>query len=523
MRRAVDALARCRTVISKLHDDCLHVAQANAELMTETRNCYLQLCGMVRPSTKSATELQTATTTTQELFRLLVSDVNRLMIQRSKMAEQEQHGRTSAMRVLRKLRDWIVDRCTVLNTLHSSAPSAPLGNSRFLQRRGRLQTQPIAQPQGNYVATYKSLPDNLSTSDDISISDDNHAKTIQKPMLLDVIPSSQPPSDAIHQDFFQGSLFQDHNALVPIAPVASSTPQPCQNNAETSRPLGFNIQPISSVVEGVHQLESQLREYIHLEIILTDRFRQELRRRQQQKKSLGLSSRGISDAQNTLARMVSGSKSNQGEELAFLRSQLDQISTEYGECCQYVDKAVESLTQIEDVESFLKQAQDREQAYRKNRINNGDKQDLSNLKFKTGRKESKAQRREQEAYDALVELFRRGGKKNEKLDRNSIFPKSKDFSPRTKRNSLDNRAPTDSFLTRLKLLVANYEIVRLRMLTLEDRFRREAARRERDTKGLLQGRDEEIFRLQTLLREAEAEKDKYCRLYENTKIATRKR
>ena len=481
---------------------------------------------MVRPSTKSASEIPTAATTTQELFRLLVSDVNRLMVQRSKVAEHEQQGRNSAMRVLRKLRDWIVDRCTVLNTLHSSAPSAPLGNSRFLQRRGRLQTQPITQPERNYLTTYKSLPDNLSTSDDISINNDTHGKKIDNPMLLDVIPSPQSPSCVMHPGNFHGSSFQDHNALVPIAPVASSTPQPGTINRElsASRLPRFNIQPISSVVEGVHQLESQLREYIHLEILLTDRFRQELRRRQQQKKSLGLSSKGIADAQSTLIRLATGSKGNQNGDLACLRSQLDQISVEYSECCQYVDKAVGSLTQIEDVENFLKKVQDREQDYRKNKLSHDDKKDSSNLKIKISRRESKSLKREQDAYDALVELFRRGGKAKEKQDRNNLVLKAlHGSSPRAKVGACDTQAPTGNFLTRLKLLVANYEIVRLRMLTLEDRSRREAARRERDTKSLLQGRDDEIFRLQTLLREAEAEKDKYCRLYENTKIGTRKR
>ena len=484
---------------------------------------------MVRPSTKSATELQTATTTTQELFRLLVSDVNRLMVQRSKMAEREQQGRTSAMRVLRKLRDWIVDRCTVLNTLHSSAPSAPLGNSRFLQRRGRLQIQPITHSEGNYIATYKSLPDYLSASDDIGISDDNHSKKIEKAMLLDIVPSPQSPSEAAHPDYFHGSLFQAHNALMPLAPVASSTPQPDPHNAVVNnRGLpGFNIQPISSVVEGVHQLESQLREYIHLEILLTDRFRQELRRRQQQKKSQGLSSRGISDAQITLNRMATLPKANQGEELALLHSQLDQIAVEYSECCQYVDKAVGSLTQIEDVENFLKKLQDREQIYRKNKLNNDDKKELHIQKVKTSRKESKALNREQDAYDALVELFRKGTKGKEKQERSSLVSKTNHgnqySSSGSKPASSDSRVQPDNFLTRLKLLVANYEIVRLRMLTLEDRFRREVARRDRESKTLLQGRDEEIFRLQTLLREAEAEKDKYCKLYENTKIGTRKR
>ncbi|GFN80121.1 hypothetical protein PoB_000662700 [Plakobranchus ocellatus] len=516
MRRAVDTLARCKTIIAKLHGDCLHVAQTNAELMTETRNCYLQLCGMVRPSTKCADEIQTATRTTQELFRLLVSDVNRLMMQRSKMAEREQYGRTSAMRILRKLRDWIVDRCTVLSTLHSSAPSAPLGNSRFLQRRGRLHKQPVEHAEGKYLATYKYPSDHLLASEDNSTSDVNSGKKIEGAILLGILSQSQSPNEPV-----DGSFLQDRNALIALPPVASSTPQPLSRpdyrNPEASavQSVVLNIQPISSVVEGVHQLEGQLREYIHLEILLTDRFRQEMRRRQQQKKAEGLSSRGIAEAQNTISRLAVRYKGDERDDLSLLRSQLDQISMEYSDCCSYVNKAVESMVQIEDVENFLKKVQDREQAYRKNKIDHDEKKDANFTKSKVNSKESKALKREQAAYNALIELVRDGKKTKERQEKKYKINAS---TPREKATPRHADASSEDFLTRLKLLVANYEIVRLRMLTLEDRFRREVARRERETKVLLQGRDEEIFRLQTLLRESEAEKEKYCRLYENTKI-----
>ena len=49
---------------------------------------------------------------------------------------------------------------------------------------------------------------------------------------------------------------------------------------------------ISTVLEGLHLLEQQVRQYVHMEILLTDKFRAEMRYRHLRKKSHGYTPRG---------------------------------------------------------------------------------------------------------------------------------------------------------------------------------------------------------------------------------------
>ena len=92
-------------------------------------------------------------------------------------------------------------------------------------------------------------------------------------------------------------------------------------------------------------------------------------------------------------------------------------------------------------------------------------------------------------------------------------------------NHRDQDVPADdSLLSQLKLLVANYEMVKLRLNRLEDRYRREYDHKRRAFEATLRNKEDEVAQLQIRLKEVEAEKEKYRGLYDKMKVAySRKR
>lgn len=81
----------------------------------------------------------------------------------------------------------------------------------------------------------------------------------------------------------------------------------------------------------------------------------------------------------------------------------------------------------------------------------------------------------------------------------------------------------ESLLSQLKLLVANYEMVKLKLNRLEDRYRREYDTKRRAFDTTLRDREDEVASLQIRLKEVEAEKEKYRSLYDKMKITFAKK
>ena len=84
-------------------------------------------------------------------------------------------------------------------------------------------------------------------------------------------------------------------------------------------------------------------------------------------------------------------------------------------------------------------------------------------------------------------------------------------------------AADDSLLSQLKQLVGNYEMVKQKLGRLEDRYRLEYERKRRAFDATVKDKEDEIRGLQIRLKEVEAEKEKYRRLYEKMKVTFSKK
>ena len=503
---------------------------------------HLQLSTMIHPNSKTADWPQKGPALSQDLFRVLVYDVRQLLARKSEAAEREQEGRTAVMRTLRQLRDWVTDRSTVLSTLHAS--SSPLGNPRFGASR-----QSFPARKGYFSKANNSGLSPVASVHDVSASSNKHAASEE---------NQNPVNTALCIQPIDGNTPQSTNRSVVIAvntsptgydktadgdghavpfrrddrlcqPFATSTPKPSDHRRGMVSLIPSDeaqgqaqVQAISSVLDGVNVLDRQLREYIHFEILLTDKFRHEMRMKQVQKKSLGFTSKGIAEAQNAMKKLTSNN--NDVETLAQLQGQMDRIYQDYKQCSSYMDRAAASMSHITDVEAFLKILHDREKMYANEKSTDKDGR-KENGKVKKGDKHIS----KQDTFDALMDILRCSGpltkkqqRKGNSIEKNHISRNVQLPIINAKRDFQDvvSDNPSQDLVTKMKILVANYEVVRLKLFTLEDRLRREISRTERKAESLIKSRDDEIFRLQTHLRETDAEKDKYKRLYDNTKIAT---
>ncbi|KAK7474292.1 hypothetical protein BaRGS_00034484 [Batillaria attramentaria] len=242
LKRATAQFERCRAVIDKLHKDCQDLATANGEMVVQIRNCYSRVKRMLRPNQAASTSGPGGTDipkNTQAMFQSLIDDVERLMNRKSKALQQESEGRTNAMRLLRHLRDWIEERSSILNTLHQSTGSSSPRVNRLPLLSSRRGT---AMSNGGL----HTPPQRLS-------SIGHHTPSPPRSR------SRATPDEGGGGPY--GEL-QDHSEL----------PEHVEPHA------------ISTVLEGLHLLEQQVREYVHMEILLTDKYRSELRYRHLRKK-----------------------------------------------------------------------------------------------------------------------------------------------------------------------------------------------------------------------------------------------
>nr|KAG5690026.1 hypothetical protein BaRGS_013376 [Batillaria attramentaria] len=307
--------------------------------------------------------------------------------------------------------------------------------------------------------------------------------------------------------------------------------------------LPEHVEPhaISTVLEGLHLLEQQVREYVHMEILLTDKYRSELRYRHLRKKSQGYTPRGLDDARRTLDRLESapppftnstpnntltsrdpgGTGLVDKAQVARLRSTLDAICEEYNACVAYMNRATNSLSRLVDLDGFLAQTEDSHQGHKKRKTE----------------KDKKGRHLESDAADKGGSVFgffkkkadTKPSSKHPEINLPVILPPVKNHhhhqgKSRDGRSGGGGDLHDESLLSQLKLLVANFEVVKMRLNSLEDKYRREYDHKRRSFEAKLQQKEEEIAQLQIRFKEAEAEKDKYRTLYDKVKISyTKKR
>lgn len=257
------------------------------------------------------------------------------------------------------------------------------------------------------------------------------------------------------------------------------------NNIRRAAPP-TNDNAIMSILDSLQLLERELQEYMHLEIMMTDKYRSELRRKQLTKKVHGFSSQGMSEAMGLLNKLEKDPAAIK-QSIEILQSVIKETDREYGECVFFLNK-VEPRHASPDSQNT-------------NSVASG------NSSPHTVKKTHRQTRDWPKNFNTRSQL---GGKKARSIENNID---SIGMSEKTEPNQL---------LSKLKTFIATYEELKSEDQSLGHKYRAEMSRKKRDADVALQKRDDQILKLQTQLKEAEAEKEKYKKLYNDTKIGHQK-
>lgn len=243
-----------------------------------------------------------------------------------------------------------------------------------------------------------------------------------------------------------------------------------------SPPLNDNA--ILSVLDSLQLLEKELLEYVHQEITLSDKFRAEMRRKHLQKKLHGFNVQGISEIEKALQNLENNPLSVQ-DNIAAMKSCIREINREYGECVNYLSRVEPEFcsTNNESVNSSPKAAR---RAIPRNWPGN--------------------------------------------------FKRTANFGGTLMTRSLDTslnaigreRTEPNQLLDRIKSLATKHEELKNEDLNLSSKYRIEISKKKRDMDIVLQKKEDQILKLQTEIKEITAEKDKYRKLYNDTKIGYQK-
>ena len=245
-----------------------------------------------------------------------------------------------------------------------------------------------------------------------------------------------------------------------------------------------NDNAIMSILDSLQLLEQELQEYMHLEIMMTDKYRSEIRRKQLAKKVHGFSAQGMAEAMEILNKLEKDPATvNQNIEL--LQSVIKETNREYGECVSYLNKVEPRQGASPDSSAVS-----------------------STSSPQTARKLYKHTREWPRNFNTKAQL---GGKRAGSLENNinTVGTSSEKMEP-------------NQLLNKLKAFVAIYEELKSEDQNLSQKYRAEITRKKRDMDIALQKKDDQILRLQTQLKEADAEKEKYKKLYNDTKIGHQK-
>ncbi|XP_045159329.2 uncharacterized protein LOC123524867 [Mercenaria mercenaria] len=237
-----------------------------------------------------------------------------------------------------------------------------------------------------------------------------------------------------------------------------------------------NDNAILSILDSLQLFEKELQEYVHQEIILSDKFRTEMRKKHLQKKLHGFNIQGMTEIENALHNLEKNPESFQ-DNIAAIKCSVREINREYGECVSYLNK-VDPNSDSASSES-------------------------SSSSPKPARRDNKATARNWPGNFKRTANF--GGNLTRSLD-NNLHVAGRE---RTEPNQL---------LNRIKSLATKHEELKSEDLNLSSKYRTEISKRKRDMDIVLQKKDDQIMRLQTDIKEVTAEKDKYKKLYNDTKI-----
>ena len=240
-----------------------------------------------------------------------------------------------------------------------------------------------------------------------------------------------------------------------------------------------NDNAIMSILESLQLLEKELQEYVHQEVSLSDKYRAELRRKHLQKQVHGFSVQGFEDMESTL-KTLEKNPEKVAECIAVLQSSVNEINKEYGECVFFINKIV---------------SQDSNE--------NG-----ANPSPRPEKKDTRTTPRNWPDNHRLKPATMAG--KPARSHDNNVNYLGKE------------RSEPNQLLSKIRQLVEKYDAMKSEDQLLSSKHRSEMSRKKRDVDIVLQKKDDHIMRLQMQLKEAEAEKEKYKKLYNDTKIGYQK-
>lgn len=234
-----------------------------------------------------------------------------------------------------------------------------------------------------------------------------------------------------------------------------------------------NDNAVFSVLESLQLLEKDLQEYVHQEITLSDRFRQELRRKHLQRKVHGLNSQGLEEIENALQNLEKNPVTMK-ESLEEIKTRVRQINQEYCECVKYLNK-----------------------------VDSGCDNSVM-FPVKEGRGPKVRPRNWPLNFKQFASL---GGNLSRSLDNNM--------------DVIGKVAPNE-LLNRIRSLAVKHEELQNEERNINSKFRTEISKQKRDMELLMQRKEDQILKLQTDVKEITAEKEKYKKLYNDTKIGYQK-
>lgn len=232
-----------------------------------------------------------------------------------------------------------------------------------------------------------------------------------------------------------------------------------------------NDNGILSILDSLQLLEHELQEYIHREITVTDKYRSELRHKHLQKRVHGFGIHGLSDVESALESLEKDPE-NFKDNLVIVKTCISEINREYAECV-----------------SFL------------NRVEPGNSNEAN-----AAQSSPQAARRD---FKQTSRDFRKVANMGGKI-------------PRSTDNGIKDRSERNQLLERIKAFIVRHEELKSEDHVVGNKYRAEMSKKKRETDIIIQRKDDQILRLQTEVKEAHAEKDKYRKLYNDTKIGVQR-
>ena len=458
----VKMFIRSRDVIKKLHTDCSYLATLNAEIMSKVKDCD-SIVRHILEANKITASVKPTPRTAYDMFNILMEDINTLVQSRSELMNKEREERTQSMRLLRLCRDNVDERNSILKNLHQSSSSV-----RNLQQK-------------NHLVTYKH-----------NVSDTRY-------LALSSRGTEDQPNTPIQRHSIKHDEDSANNIRNNIGDMTVSS-----LNAERLQATPVQTHPIKTVLDGLKLLELQLREYVHNEIMLTDKYKLELRIKKLERKSQGFAPHGFANSNQLISCIERGE--DVAENALKLKVILDKVSEEYEECIHYLTRASRSLTI---------------------------KTNMNDPVTLTHRDERKIQKKSE--MGSFLSFFRKKPEFSEHRVTSTPVPTLNQvlqlpliIKDHTIRQDKTKNQTTTSYrshrlVDRLKTLVASYEDLKSDANFLKQKFRLDWERKNREMNNKLRLKEDEVVRLQLCLKEVTSEKDKFKRLYERARFGAGKK